>query len=201
MSNSPEKSPREIIDAYSPIVRGKKGLLGLALKAVARPLELTRNILGAVTRFPFHFGYENTAGQVLTDCSAVVPETFRRMEKKLQASFNTAARDNASPIERETFLRLADQVRADGEELSRYCTILRTEFADHTERYSFILGKKPLGNRQFDITTLEQGVAQVKEQMFGSAGQVAAEIAEGSKNPVTVRRKPLDLLTIPQSRN
>jgi hypothetical protein len=190
MSNSNKKSLSEIIDAYSPITRGKKGLLGLALKAVAKPLETGRDIVSAIARFPFHFGYENKAGQILTDCNAMVPVTFERMEKKLQASFNNAARGSASPIERETFITLAMDIRADAEELSKHCTILRTEFDNVTDKYNFILFKEPLDNGGFRTTTLEQGVAAMKEQL---SGQAAEEAAAGAKNPVTVRRKPIEL--------
>lgn len=190
MSNSNEKSLSEIIDAYSPITRGKKGLWGLALKAVAKPIESARNIISAVARFPFHFGYENAAGQILADCPAMVPVTFERMEKKLQASFNTAARRDASPIERETFIALAMDVRADAELLSKHCTILRTEFDNVTDKYNFILLKEEQADGSFKTTSLEQGVAAVKEQLSGRA---AEEATEGTKNPVTVRRKPIEL--------
>jgi hypothetical protein len=191
MSGSPEKSLREIIDAYSPIVRGKKGPLGLLLKAVSRPLEVLRNIVGAVARFPIGFGHENRAGQILTDCPAMVPDTFKRMEKKLQRSFNTASRRDASPIERETFLQLAQSVRADGNALAKHCTILRTEFSSVTEPYNFIVEKSPLGNRAFRTVNLEQGVALVKEQMNSSISDLAADVS--AKNPVTIRRKPIEL--------
>ncbi|TAL30755.1 MAG: hypothetical protein EPN97_11765 [Alphaproteobacteria bacterium] len=190
MSNSNEKSLSEIIDAYSPITRGKKGLWGLALKAIAKPLEIGRNIISAVARFPFHFGYENAAGQILTDCNATIPLTFQRMEKKLQKSFNTAARREASPIERETFIALAMDVRADAELLSKHCTILRTEFDNVTDKYNFTLFKEPLDNGGFKTTTLEQGVAAVKEHLNG---QAAEELTGGAKNPVTVRRKPIEI--------
>jgi hypothetical protein len=187
MSNSSRKSLSEIIDAYSPITRGRKGLWGLALKAVAKPLDTGRNIISAVARFPFHFGYENKAGQILTDCPVIVPVTFERMEKKLQKSFNTAARRDASPVDRETFIALAMDIRADAEELSKHCTILRTEFDNVTDKYSFILFKEPLDNGGFKTTTLEQGVATVKEQLSGKAAEEPAD----SKNPVTVRRNPV----------
>lgn len=197
MLDSPEKSPREIIDAYSPITRGKKGLLGFVLKAVAIPVEITRNVLGAVTHYPIGFGYENTAGQILSGCPAVVPDTFHNMEKKLQASFNAAARADASPIERETFLRVAEDVRADSEALSKHCMILRTEFDSVTERYNFILMKEPLGNGAYKTTTLEDGVAAVKQHL---TSPMAAEVTERVKNPVTIHRKPLELQNFPQSR-
>lgn len=190
MSNSIEKSLSEVIDTYSPITRGKKGLLGLALKAVARPLETGRNILGALARFPFHFGYENQAGQILTDCAPMIPVTFERMEKKLQASFNTAARRDASPIERENFIALATDIRADAEALSRHCTILRTEFSSAPEKYTFILLKERLEDGGFRTTTLEQGVAALQAQLLG---QAAEEATTGARNPVTVRRKPIEL--------
>ncbi len=193
MSGSPEKSLREIIDAYSPIVRGKKGLLGLALRALSKPFEIARNVLGAVARFPIGFGYENAAGQILTDCPAMVPETFRRMEKKLRNSFNVAARTGASPIKRESFLRLADGVRADGAALSKHCTILRTEFDSVTESYNFILSKEPLGNRNYKTVNLEQGVALIRDQMSAAAADAGAEVQTGVKNPVTIRRRPIEL--------
>ena len=190
MSDSNQKPLHEIIDTYSPITRGKKGLWGLALKAVAKPLETARNIASAVARFPFHFGYENKAGQILTDCPAMVPVTFERMEEKLQASFNAAARRDASPIERETFLAMATDIRGDAEELSKHCTILRTEFDNVTDKYNFILLKEEQADGSFKTTTLEQGIAAVKEQLTGRAVE---EATEGSKNPVTVRRKPIEL--------
>jgi hypothetical protein len=157
---------------------------------VAKPLETARNIISAVARFPFHFGYENKAGQILTDCEAMVPVTFERMEQKLQASFNAAARRDASPIERERFITLAMDVRGDAEELSKHCTILRTEFDNVTEKYNFILFKERLEDGGFKTTTLEQGVAAVKEQL---SGQAAEEITTSAKNPVTVRRKPIEI--------
>jgi hypothetical protein len=196
MSTSPEKSPREIIDAYSPIVRGHKGLLGLALKTIARPLEIARNVLGALTRYPIGFGYENAAGQILTDCPAAVADAFSHMEKKLQTSFNTAARNDASPIERETFLRVAEDVRADSDALSKHCTILRTEFDSVTERYNFVVMKEPLGKGAYKKLNLEESVAAIKRQIHGAAFDVA--VGTEAKNPVTIHRKPLDLKNIEQ---
>lgn len=183
MTNSKEKSPREIIDAYSPITRGKKGLLGFALKAVARPLEASRNMLGALAHFPIGFGYENSAGQILTGCEAVIPDTFARMEKKLQASFNIASQREASPIERENFLHLAEEVRGDAEVLSHYCTILRTEFDSVTERYNFILSKN-----ENATVTLEQGVAAVRRELIGPTVELPEVVT-----PVAARRSAIQL--------
>jgi hypothetical protein len=51
-----------------------------------------------------------------------------------------------------------------------------------TEKYKFVLIKEPLGNREHKLTTLEEGVAEVKQQL---------EAAQ-SPNPVTVRRRPIE---------
>src|SRR5580700_5997878 len=146
MSASQEKSLRDLVDGYSPIVRGKKGLFGRLLHALAAPVEFARNVLHVLNTYPYHFGHENTAGQVVTDCPFIVPVTYGRMESRLQAGFNAAARPGASPIDRENFLHLAEHVTRDAAELAKHCTILRTEFACVTEPYNFIVKKEALAD-------------------------------------------------------
>jgi hypothetical protein len=190
---SDNKSVREIIDRYSPIVRGCKGLLGFALKLVARPVEAVQNAAGAAARYPLYFGYRNTAGQSVADCAAIIPKTFGRMEKKLQASFNAAAAPASGTEARENFLRLADEVRRDGETLSTHCTIFRQDLDLVTEKYRFILATEPLGNREVRMTTLEEGVAAVKQQLADAQAAAAEQVARAVEQTVAVRRKPLEI--------
>jgi hypothetical protein len=186
MAEQQDKSLREIIDSYSPIVRGRKGILGGALKVFAAPLEAVRSVKHALKAYPFHFGHENTAGQIVTDCPAIIPTTFVRMEHKLQASFNTAARPEATPIERESFLGLANTVRAEAEVLGRHCTILRTEFDNVTEPYRFILRREKLDNGDTKLTSLEDGVAMLRQELYSEV-----PTKPEAHKPVTIRRKPI----------
>ncbi|MBI1216235.1 MAG: hypothetical protein GC185_10520 [Alphaproteobacteria bacterium] len=181
MTEPKQQTLREIINKYSPIVRDKKGALGAALKTAAFPVEQTRNALGALIRFPISVGYTNTAGQSVEGCKAVVADTFRRMEKKLQASFNAAAAKEAGQQVKEAFLKLAEEVRADSRVLAKHCTVVSETWSTSPETYKFIVKVEKLGD-ELRKTTLDQGVYAVKKAL-GLIKEPANE------NPVKVRMK------------
>jgi hypothetical protein len=169
MTEPKQQTIQNIIDKYSPITRGRTGLLGLAFKAVAKPVEIAANTLGAASQWVYPSGYTNSAGQVLVNASATVAATYRRMEEKLQQSFNRAGAKTATPDMRDAFLVLADEVKNDAAVLAPAGEVLRSAFDLVTEPYKFMVSKE---------TTLAQGIAQVTA-------------AQERKNPVTIRRHPL----------
>ncbi|MBL8714069.1 MAG: hypothetical protein JNM12_14335 [Alphaproteobacteria bacterium] len=164
----PQRTPRDIINKYSPIVKGRTGLSSLVFKAAARTAEIAQNAAHAVSEWAYPKGIENSAGQLLTNTAPVIAETFARMESKLAASFNTASAKNADAQARDNFLQLADEVKADAKIIAPLASVLRAEFDIVTEPYTFIVAQG---------VTLEQGIAQVTA-------------ANARTNPVTIRRHP-----------
>jgi len=178
----PQQTLRDIIDKYSPIVRGRKGALGATLKAAAFPVEQGRNALGAIARFPIYIGYENTAGQSVEGCKAVVADTFRRMEKKLQKSFNAAAAREATTAARESSLGLAAEVRADAKALARHCTVVKGAWSTVPENYTFIVKTEKQGDAVIK-TTLDDGVRMIRRALG------LDQPAPARENPVKIRMK------------
>lgn len=170
----PQQTVRDIINKYSPIVNGRKGILGLAFKAVARPLEWAERALNSVEQWIAPNGFTNTAGQLLIDTSPAVVDTLAHMESRLQQSFNTASAKAATPETREQFLSLAQEVQKDALVLAPEAHVVNNELNLAPEQYKFILLK---GEDGAASTTLEQGVATM------------TPVPE-HKNPVTVRRNP-----------
>lgn len=164
----PQRTPRDIINKYSPIVKGRTGLSSLAFRAAARTIEIAQNATHAVSEWAYPKGIENTAGQLLVSTAPVIAATFARMESKLGASFNTAAAKDADAEARSNFLNLADEVKADAKIIAPLASVLRAEFDIVTEPYAFMVAKG---------VTLEQGIAQVTA-------------ANDRINPVTIRRHP-----------
>lgn len=164
---------RNILDKYSPFVRGIGGAKGKALSLLVRPLEKATELVQTVLRWP-HRGAENQAGQHITDCSAAVISTFARMEKKLSASFKAAADRHAALQARRQFLGLATEIKTEAAVLEKHCTILRRKFDFVTERHAFVLDQDHRGP-----VLLEDGVKAVEASL------------EPRPNPVTVRRHPL----------
>lgn len=165
----PQRTPRDIINKYSPIVKGRTGLSSLAFRAAARTIEIAQNATHAVSEWAYPKGIENTAGQLLVSTAPVIAETFARMESKLAASFNTASAKNADATARDNFLQLAGEVKADAKIIAPLASVLHQEFGMVTEPYTFMVAK--------DVT-LEQGIAQVTS-------------ASERVNPVTIRRHPV----------
>lgn len=165
----PQHTPRDIINKYSPIVKGRSGLSSLAFRAAARTIEFAQSTAYAVSEWAYPKGIENTAGQLLVSTSPVIAATFARMESKLAASFNTASAKNADAAARDNFLQFADEVKADAKIIAPFASVLRAEFDIVTEPYTFMVAK--------DVT-LEQGIAQVTA-------------AKARTNPVTIRRHPV----------
>jgi len=170
----PQQTIRDIINKYSPIVKGRKGLLGLAFKAVARPVEWAENALDRVEQWIAPHGFRNTAGQTLIDTSPAVADTLASMEGKLQQSFSAASAKTATPEAREQFLSLAQEVQKDAAALAPEAHVINNELNLAPEQYKFILLK---GEEGAASTTLEQGIA-------------AVTAAQERKNPVTIRRNP-----------
>lgn len=164
----PQRTPRDIINKYSPIVKGRSGLSSLAFRVAARTIEIAQTTAHAVSEWAYPKGIENAAGQLLTNTAPVIAETFARMESKLAASFNTASAKNADAQARDNFLQLADEVKADAKIIAPLASVLRAEFDIVTEPYTFIVAQG---------VTLEQGIAQVTA-------------ANARTNPVTIRRHP-----------
>jgi hypothetical protein len=158
MTEPQQKTDRDIINKYSPLIRNKKGALGAALKTAAFPLEQGRNALGALLRLPLGTGYANTAGQSVEGCKAVIADTFARMEKKLQAGFKAASRRDADKPAQESFLQLAEDVSADGKILSQYCTVVSGAWSAAPEDYRFIVDPAAM-------TALDEGVHRVKQAL------------------------------------
>lgn len=166
------KTLRDIIDKYSPIVKGSTSRLR---KALARPVEWAQSALDTADNWAFPHGRNNAAGQNITaETPTAVAATFARMETKLRSFFNKAAAKDATPESREAFLSVAAEVKEDAKVLAPHASILRSEFDMVSEPYVFVVLE---GAKGASFTTLDQGIAQVK------AGQER-------KNPVTIRRKP-----------
>lgn len=164
----PQHTARDIINKYSPIVKGRTGLSSLAFRAAARTIEIAQATAHAVSEWAYPKGIENTAGQLLVSTVPVIAATFARMESKLAASFNAASAKNAEVTVRDNFLQLADEVKADAKIIAPQASVLHQEFGIVNEPYTFMVAK--------DVT-LEQGIAQV--------------IAASERiNPVTIRRHP-----------
>lgn len=165
----PQQNVTDIINKYSPITRGRTGLLGLAFKAVAKPLEIATDAFYAVEQWAFPSGWANSAGQLLTSTTATVASTFSRMESKLRASFSAAK--NAGAEKRAQFLSLAGEVKKDAAVLAPHVNVLRSAFDIVNEPYKFIVAEN---------TTLEQA----------EAAFAPAVVEQERKNPVTIRRNP-----------
>jgi|GEM_PF-6370213 len=181
------KTARDIIDKYSPLAHLGGGVPGrMALKA-ARPLEWAYNAGQAVLRYPFNFGYENTAGQYVGSCPAIIPATLRRMEKKLQAGFNTAAAAQASRQARMDFLSLADEVESDAAVLSGSFNVVGGVFGVAPEKYTFIVQKQG-GGADAKLTTLQQGVDAVRDSLGRQAEAVG-------NDPFALKRPPGNIPT------
>jgi len=155
--NRDSKSLREIVGKYSPIIQGRTGWKGAALHAVTAPFAAVNTLFQKLIRLPFPQGYENEAGQSLTDCGPEVPTTFRRMEKKLKTAFMAAALPASTLHVRKQFLDAAVEIRRDAHDLSQHCTIRRSELDFVTEPYKFVLAKTPE-----QMTLLADGVAAIK---------------------------------------
>lgn len=164
----PQRTPRDIINKYSPIVKGRTGLSSLAFRTAARTIEIAQNATHAVSEWAYPKGIENTAGQLLVGTAPVIAATFARMESKLAASFNTASAKDADVQARGNFLQLAEEVKADAKIIAPLASVLRAEFDIVTEPYTFMVAQG---------VTLEQGIAQVTA-------------ANERVNPVTIRRHP-----------
>jgi hypothetical protein len=167
----PQHTPRDIINKYSPIVKGRTGLSSLVFKAAARTAEVAQSTAHAVSEWAYPKGIENAAGQLLVSTAPVIAATFARMESKLAACFNTAAAKDADAQARGNFLQLADEVKADAKIIAPLASVLRAEFDIVTGPYTFMVAQ--------DVT-LEQGIAQVTA-------------ANERVNPVTIRRHPAPL--------
>lgn len=165
----PQRTPRDIINKYSRIVKGRTGLSSLAFRAAALTIEIAQATAHAVSEWAYPQGIENTAGQLLVSTVPVIAETFARMESKLAGSFNAASAKNADVTARDNFLSLADEVKADAKIIAPLASVLRAEFDIVNEPYTFIVAKG---------VTLEQGIAQVTA-------------ASERINPVTIRRHPV----------
>lgn len=159
--NPAQNNVRDIINKYSPLVKGREGLLGISLKIIGRPLEWAYNAGNAVMRFPFYFGYENTAGQYVGDCPAIIPATLSRMEKKLQASFQKAAAKEAAQPERLDFLSLAQEVEADTAILSKHFNVSHGIFGTAPDSYTFIVQQTGNGEA-LQQTTLQEGIVKIE---------------------------------------
>ena len=178
MTEPQQASLRDITDKYSPIVKGRTGLAGLAFKAAARTVELAGGALNAATQWAYPRGFENAAGQMLSSGTpAAIIATYQRMESKLRASFAATAAKFATPGDRQNFLALAAEVKQDAEILAPHTSVLRSEFDIVTEPYKFILVK---ATQNAPAVTLEQGIEAVTEAL-------------NRKNPVTIRRKPVEM--------
>lgn len=168
------KTLRDIIDKYSPIVKGSKSL---ARKLLARPVEWAQSAIDAAQNWPFPHGRTNAAGQNITaETPTAVAATFARMETKLRSFFNEAAGKDATPENREAFLAIAAEVKEDAKVLAPHASILRSAFDTVSEPYVFVVLE---GEKGAPFTTLDQGIAQVKQQ-------------QERKNPVTIRRKAVN---------
>ncbi len=165
----PQRTPRDIINKYSPIVKGRSGLSSVLFKAAARSIELAQDTAHAVTEWAYPRGIENTAGQLLVSTAPVIVATLKRMETKLAASFNTASAKNSGAEARGNFLSLADEVKADAKIIAPQASVLRQEYDMVTEPYTFMVAQG---------VTLEQGIAQI------------TALSERI-NPVTIRRHPV----------
>lgn len=164
----PQHTARDIINKYSPIVKGRTGLSSLAFRAAARTIEIAQGTAHAVSEWAYPKGIENAAGQLLVSTAPVIAATFARMESKLKASFNTASAKNADAQARDNFLQVADEVKADAKIIAPQASVLNQEFGIVTEPYTFMVAAS---------VTLEQGIAQVTA-------------ANERTNPVTIRRHP-----------
>lgn len=162
----PQRTPRDIINKYSPIVKGRTGLSSLLFKAAARTAEVAQRAAHGVSEWAYPKGIENTAGQLLIGTAPAIAATFARMESKLSASFNSASAKNADAEAWGNFLQLADDVKADAKIIAPLASVLRAEFDIVTEPYKFMVAPG---------VTLDQGIAQVTA-------------AYERVNPVTIRR-------------
>lgn len=159
--NPAQNTVRDIINKYSPLVKGREGLLGKSLKVIGRPLEWAFNAGNAAIRFPFYFGYENTAGQYVGNCPAIIPATLSRMEKKLQTSFQKAATKEAAQSDRLSFLSLAEEIEADTAVLSTHFNVTNGIFGTVPNKYTFIVAQTGSGET-FQRTTLHDGIVKIE---------------------------------------
>lgn len=170
-------SLRDVMDRYSPIVGGRTGLVGAFLKGVAKILPTPETTQAPVPEVLFTS--RNLAGQTITTNDLELAATFRRMEQTLQKSFKTASSADATADDRESFVKLAEQVQKDAAILAAKCFITKP----HGEaKYQFTLEPEPgqhiplakafaavrqPGTRRSDITLVRYGSVTVMQPAAG----------------------------------
>ncbi|TAL30754.1 MAG: hypothetical protein EPN97_11760 [Alphaproteobacteria bacterium] len=142
-NKTPEDSTslRDVIDRYSPIVGGRTGLVGDFLKVVAKAVDILPNVNDAPAPVPsVLFTSRNLAGQTITTNDLELAATFKRMEQTLQKSFKKASGTDATADDRESFVKLAEQVQKDAAILAAKCFITKPQ---GDARYQFVLEPEP----------------------------------------------------------
>jgi hypothetical protein len=140
-NKTPEDSTslRDVINRYSPIVGGRTGLVGDFLKVVAKAAEILPDPTPAPVPEVLYTS-RNLAGQSITTNDLELAATFKRMEQTLQKSFKKASGAEATPDDRESFVKLAEQVQKDAAILAAKCFITKPQ---GEAKYQFVLEPEP----------------------------------------------------------
>ncbi|MEZ0225191.1 MAG: hypothetical protein ACAH83_11600 [Alphaproteobacteria bacterium] len=130
-----------MMERYSPIVGGRTGLIGEFLKVVSKAVDILPNADAPPAPVPeVLFTSRNLAGQTITTNDLLLATTFKRMEQTLQNSFKQATGADATPDDRESFVKLAAQVQKDAAILAAKCFITKPE---GEAKYQFVLEPQP----------------------------------------------------------
>ena len=162
-----ETTARQVIDKYSPIVRGSTGLKGFVLKLLARPIDGAAGILSRISGYPFAFGVENAAGQTVQVESPIIGATLQRIERKLQDSFNTAAADGAPNRDKIHFLKDAHAAKNDVETLRPRFRAIAGPYAMAEEPYSIALREVGIDGKNHALT-LDEATHRIFQEMTRS---------------------------------
>jgi hypothetical protein len=178
-----QPSLRDVMDRYSPIVGGRTGIVGEALKLVSRLVELLPKVRPVTSVMPMPeiiFSNRNAAGQTVWTSNIMLASTFGRMEKLLQRSFDKASKPGASINDRQKFVTLAEQVQQDAAVLASQCTITNPKGA---AKYEFVLQPNP-GQH----IPLSKAFAAVQKDYRGDVDHQVEIIRLGTERPVIMMR-------------